>query len=220
MIAATEIRAGVTGHRSNRLVDSTIAELREHVRQVILTLAGATPHGRLIVVSALAEGADRLVGQEALAAGCDLVCPLPFQQDEYLRDFATEVSRAEFRALLGRATDIIELPGTRTSPEGTQDAYAAVGQYIVEAADLLIAVWDGQSARGSGGTADVVAAALARRIPVIWIDALTPHRIQVVTVDNAGGRVYGTMDDLAQRIAKHPDEIAANEPPQPSPAPR
>ena len=42
-------------------------------------------------------------------------------------------------------------------------------------ADRLFAVWDGQPARGYGGTADVVAEARARGIPVtvIWPEGAT-----------------------------------------------
>jgi hypothetical protein len=41
---------------------------------------------------------------------------------------------------------------------------------MVDRRDLLIAVWDGQPARGHGGTADVVQAAKDHRIPIqiIW----------------------------------------------------
>jgi hypothetical protein len=41
---------------------------------------------------------------------------------------------------------------------------------MLDHADLLWAVWDGQPARGYGGTADVVAAARAKGLPVrvIW----------------------------------------------------
>ena len=168
---------GVTGHRPDRLVGSAIDDLRGCMRDVITTILTASPNGRVTVLSPLAEGADRIVALEALAAGCELSCPLPFPQDEYLRDFATAASRAEFRALLGRATEVIELPGSRATPEGTEAAYAAVGGYIVGASDLLIAIWDGGSAHGSGGTADVVAAAVASRVPVVWIGALAPHQI-------------------------------------------
>jgi hypothetical protein len=43
---------------------------------------------------------------------------------------------------------------------------------MVDHADELYAVWDGQPARGYGGTADVVAYARQRSIPVrvIWPD--------------------------------------------------
>jgi hypothetical protein len=35
--------------------------------------------------------------------------------------------------------------------------YALAGAYIAERADVLIAVWDGAPARGTGGTGDIVA---------------------------------------------------------------
>ena len=43
---------------------------------------------------------------------------------------------------------------------------------MLDDADVLFAVWDGQPARGYGGTADVVAEARRRKVPVrvIWPD--------------------------------------------------
>jgi len=43
---------------------------------------------------------------------------------------------------------------------------------MIERADELVAIWDGQPARGYGGTADVVHAAHDRQVPVIvvWPD--------------------------------------------------
>jgi hypothetical protein len=38
---------------------------------------------------------------------------------------------------------------------------------------VLIALWDGQPSRGKGGTAEIVAYARQRGIPVVWIDAGT-----------------------------------------------
>lgn len=196
------VHVGVTGHRPGRLVDSAIADLRGRVRDVITTIVTASPNARVTVLSPLAEGADRIVALEALAAGCELSCPLPFSQDEYLRDFATAASRAEFHALLGRAKEVIELPGTRATPQGTEAAYAAVGGYIVGASDLLIAIWDGGSAHGSGGTADVVAAAVVSRVPVVWIGALAPHRMRLLIDGGAERHEDGTLDNLAQLVAQ------------------
>jgi hypothetical protein len=42
---------------------------------------------------------------------------------------------------------------------------------LVEQADVLVAVWDGKPAAGRGGTPDVIADALTRGLPVLWIDA-------------------------------------------------
>jgi hypothetical protein len=46
----------------------------------------------------------------------------------------------------------------------------AGSERMLDLADELVAVWDGLPARGHGGTADVVAVALDRGIPVtvIW----------------------------------------------------
>jgi hypothetical protein len=54
--------------------------------------------------------------------------------------------------------------------ESTEQAHLDGGRAVVDNSSLLVAVWDGQPARGLGGTADVVAYARQRSIPVtvIW----------------------------------------------------
>jgi hypothetical protein len=60
----------------------------------------------------------------------------------------------------------VELTRERTHEE----AYYAAGRYIVDHADRLIAVWDGDPPRGLGGTADVVDYARLIGVPVtvLW----------------------------------------------------
>ncbi|KQT31296.1 hypothetical protein ASG29_15145 [Sphingomonas sp. Leaf412] len=53
---------------------------------------------------------------------------------------------------------------------------AAAARIVVEQADALIAVWDGVSPGAAGGTLDTMAQALARGVPVLWIDAGDPAR--------------------------------------------
>lgn len=45
-----------------------------------------------------------------------------------------------------------------------------VGESVIDAADVLVAIWDGEEGRGPGGTAHVVELALQRMVPVIHID--------------------------------------------------
>jgi hypothetical protein len=54
----------------------------------------------------------------------------------------------------------------------TSESHMAASKLMIDAADELYAVWDGKPARGYGGTADVVAYARERGIPVrvIWPD--------------------------------------------------
>ena len=60
----------------------------------------------IIVLSSLAEGADRLVARVALAHGARLVAPMPMPIEEYRRDFEPGLkpgNAAEFDALLAQA---------------------------------------------------------------------------------------------------------------------
>ena len=94
---------GVAGHR--RLPDAQLA-LRGVVRDLLLDFRNRYPSTRIVLLSALAEGADRLVAREALELGFSLVVPLPMAREEYEKDFATPESLAEFRSLLLRAESV------------------------------------------------------------------------------------------------------------------
>ncbi|NJP95187.1 hypothetical protein HCN51_38110 [Nonomuraea sp. FMUSA5-5] len=54
--------------------------------------------------------------------------------------------------------------------ESTAESPMAAGARMLDDADVLFAVWDGQPARGYGGTADVVAEARRQGVSVrvIW----------------------------------------------------
>jgi hypothetical protein len=150
-------RLGITGHQklpthTAQLVDQALRELLE--RYEASTLVG---------VSCLCDGADQLFAQAILDRGGALEVVVPAQ--EY-RDSLDPASHAPYDALIAQAQDVQTLPFT----ESTEEAHLAGGQAVVDGADLLIAVWDGKPARGHGGTADVVAYARTRGIPVevIW----------------------------------------------------
>jgi hypothetical protein len=154
-------RVGVTGHR--RLADP--ARLAAEVDRVLDGWEGG------VIVSALAEGADRLVAARALERdGWRLEAVLPMPVADFLEDFDTEASRDEFRALLARAdsVSVVDAQPSRV------DAYAAAGVELVDGVDVLVAVWDGQPSRGRGGTADVVAYARELGRPLEWIRAEAP----------------------------------------------
>lgn len=149
-------------------------------------IAAAAPSSPLVVISPLAEGADRLIAREAVDAAYHLDCVLPFPRDDYATDFSGAATRSEYYALLESAGHIIELHGSRATPEQTDAAYMSAGEHVVEHADIMIAIWDGAEARGSGGTGDVVALALACSLPVLWISAIQPHDLRLIT-RNGGG---------------------------------
>jgi hypothetical protein len=149
-----------------------------------------------IIVSPLAEGADRLVARVAVDAGLELHCVLPFPRDVYARDFSTTPSRADYAALLDYAAAVVELDGSTATPAERDAGYTAVGDYTVARADLLIAVWDGGASRGEGGTGEVVTCAIARRIPVIWVASTAPHAVTILMA-SSDGMVQHPLSDLS-----------------------
>lgn len=160
-------RVGVTGHR--RLV--TTEGLERAIDEALRRIASRFP-GQLTVVSPLAEGADRLVVQRALALGHRrFVVPLPLPMDDYVRTFTSTDARAEFQSLLARATEVVIVGQSQTDLE----AYRAVGRWVLDHADALIVLWDGQPPRGEGGTGAIVEEARARALPLAWVHTAPPN---------------------------------------------
>jgi hypothetical protein len=171
---------GITGHRDIREEDRK--GLEHKLKEVFLKLHedyGATP---LVLVTALAEGADRLAAEVALSLHAQvkvrLVVPIPMPIELYERDFdsltvlrtplatltVSRSSREEFYALLATAEPKFELElaagntyETIARPGPARDRqYELVGKYIAQQSQILIALWDGVDSDRVGGTASVV----------------------------------------------------------------
>ncbi len=141
------------------------------------------PQAWLRFLSPLARGGDRLGAEAALSLDYDLFVPMPFARAEYEEDFSGAQNPAEpplsaaedlaqFTALLGRAGDsgnaVLSLDGGRAEQN---DAYEAVGRFVVRNSDILLAIWDGGPSGGRGGTAEIVEYAALGGVPVLWIHA-------------------------------------------------
>lgn len=197
----------VTGHRT---LAGDEAALRAAVQGGLRAIEEARPGAARRLVSALAEGADRLVAEEGLAAGWALSALLPMPRSLYVEDFADASSRQRFRELLERASEVVEMPATAESGEPRSAAYARLGERLVAECAVLLAVWDGAPARGEGGTAEVVGGALAAGRPVLWVDSRPPHSLRLL-VPGDGGPEERAADELA---------AALREPVAAAPAPR
>ena len=142
----------------------------------------------IAVISALAEGADRLGAHAAIAlqqtaphnigVGFQLDVPFPFSVDAYKKDFKTEDSKSEFDALLRDARRFWSclanaadraIPNRRTLRENC--SYEDAGLSLLNQSDLILAVWDGEAGAGRGGTRDLLDIAARSGTPIIHIDA-------------------------------------------------
>jgi hypothetical protein len=165
----SSLRIGVVGHRT---VDDPAAVAREVRRALAMARSRALPDGahtdplRLEVLSALAEGADRLAALVLLREpGATLIAILPVARDDYLSDFVSQASKDEFLELLEHAARVEVV-----SPAASRDeSYERAGRAIVDASDAMLAMWDGEPSRGRGGTAEIVEYARGSGVPVYWI---------------------------------------------------
>ncbi len=117
-----------------------------------------------------AAGAELSGTNAAMTAGADVAFIMPFAWDEYCADFQP-ASLSKIGQLLASASSSFELPGRRD--EGPR-AYERANDIILENIDLLIAVWDGERARGRAGTGDMVQRAATGGLPIIVIDPKDP----------------------------------------------
>lgn len=163
---AIPLLVGVTGHRD--VAEPHVDAARELVTQRLAQLMRDYPHTPIVVLSPLAEGADRIVAEAALALDLELVVPLPVGLEQYRRDFTAAESLEAFDALLAQAKASFVVPAS-SGPVGDDERYAELGSFIARTSDLLIALWDGLPSRGAGGTGDVVDARIANTEPIDWI---------------------------------------------------
>ena len=154
---------GFTGHR--QLKDTTGA-----ARAIRETLHALQREGRgeWIAVSSIAAGSDLLFVREALHAKLAWHALLPLAPGEFQRDFQPEEWKT-VQALLAEAEQV----RVATESGTREDAYLDCGVETAHLCDVLIAVWDGEPARGKGGTAEIVAYARSIEKPLVLIDANT-----------------------------------------------
>ena len=173
------LTVGITGHRLEALGADGGEVLRKRLSAAlqVVTDSARAVHAREAAlfqdheprfdfVTALAGGADQIAAQAALELGYNLSVVLPFEKAAYRQTLVENGDLGDFDALLEKNKRVLELPGDL---DDRIEGYVMVGRATVAHCDILIAVWDGQKARGPGGTGDVVQTAIERGTPVIHI---------------------------------------------------
>lgn len=132
---------GITGHQEREGIDwDWVRASIGHELQ-----RGAAPFRGL---SSLARGADQVFAEEVLRLGGDLTAIIPI--DRYETYFEGD-TLAAYRRLLS-AAKVERMP----SAKDDEAAFLAAGIRVADECEVLLAVWDGEGAHGSGGTADIV----------------------------------------------------------------
>jgi hypothetical protein len=151
-------RIGISGHMN--LTPATETLVQEALRELL----SAEPATELVGISCLARGADQLFAREVLDLGGQLIVVLP--SANYREQKVRPENQALFDELLGKATEIRTIPLAQSN----RAAYEAANMVLLDLAERLVAVWDGQSPTDQGGTGAVVEQAhqLGKPVHVVW----------------------------------------------------
>lgn len=140
---------GVSGHQE--LGDDSAWDW---VRNQITVFLKGLPRP-LVGITCLAIGADQMFAEIVIKLGGQIHAVIPFEG--YERTFEREADLDNYRRLKSVAAHVETLGPSPTDEE----AYLCAGKTVVDRSELLVAVWDGHSAHGLGGTGDIVQYAMA-----------------------------------------------------------
>ena len=149
--------AGITGHQ-NIGNEDIINWVKNEMKKII--------KNRDIQVgyTSLAVGADQLFAKMLLEEDLSYYVIIPCKN--YKKTFTNKNDLDLFKYYLGEATDKEVL----NFDEPSERAYYIAGIKMLKKIDILIAVWDGEPARGLGGTGDIVEKAINMNLPIIHIN--------------------------------------------------
>lgn len=151
------VNVGITGHQNLGTADTAhwvVLAIKKVVTEIAITQG----------FTSLAIGTDQLFANIMVEKAIPFIVVVPCTKIEL--SFKSDKDTALFRQLLAQAKGILRLP----FDEPSEEAYFEAGKTVVDKSDLLIAVWDGQPAKGLGGTGDVVHYALKNKKEVIHVD--------------------------------------------------
>ncbi|MCP3818684.1 hypothetical protein NLX86_11310 [Streptomyces sp. A3M-1-3] len=151
----------VTGHMD--LTEDSVPLVRDALRRLLESHAAADLTG----ISCIAKGSDSLFAEAVLEAGGRLVVVMPSK--DYRQKKVKTDHEATFDRLIEAAAEVVVLPHEAANRQAYEDA----NHTLLERADRLIAVWNGEPPSGKGGgTADTVIEARDAGLPV---DIVWPH---------------------------------------------
>jgi len=151
-------RIALSGHMNLTSATETLVDAA--LRDLLADEQGAG----LVGISCLARGADQLFARVILDLGGQLIVVLP--TPSYREQKVKPDNRALFDELLAKAAEVRHMPFA----ESNRQAYEAANDALLNMADRLVAVWDGQPSKDQGGTGAVVEQArqLGKPVQVVW----------------------------------------------------
>lgn len=151
------MKISITGHQN--IGDKEVVNwVKKELRRIIKDLGNITNS-----YSSLAVGADQIFAEIMINSNINLTAVIPCEG--YRNTFENDTVK-DYDILLRKAEDVIVLDYS----EPSEKAFYEAGKYVLNNCDILIAVWNGQKARGLGGTGDIVELAKKSRKKIFHIN--------------------------------------------------
>ncbi len=148
---------GLVGHRE--LSPTQLSSLQEQFDAFLLQLLESFRETPILVLTSIAEGADRLAHSSKYRNRIQICSVLPMPLNEYAKDFYSKKQRKTFEALVEDSEYVItfnEKSYKAFVGAARNKAYKDCADWISDHSNSLVAIWDGGLARGLGGTAGTV----------------------------------------------------------------
>lgn len=176
------MKVGFTGHQNigpKASIDWVCETLSEQVDKYRVTYG----------FTCLAAGADQIFAEVLRKKKIPFSTLIPC--DDYETTFDNPSELSNYYRLLSFAVEKIQVG----SGPPREVAYYQAGKEIVRRAEIIFAVWDGEKARGLGGTGDIVIHAIDSGKTVIHVNSKT---LQVEELKAESPRAKDVMDALSQ----------------------
>jgi len=147
---------GITGHRDLRPND--ISYLKQAVRKILKKYQDQYPNTEIILISALAEGADMLTAEVARDLGITLKVVIPYEESEYLKSFESKDAIKQYKSLSNYADGDPVFPPSysKKTIDNKELCYQILGEYLADTSNILIALYDGIETGKLGGTSAII----------------------------------------------------------------
>jgi hypothetical protein len=168
---------GISGKRN--ICSDDEPRIRAEIFDYINEFQKQCPDGSFTALSSIAIGADSIFADIVLNEFKQpLHAILPFNRIEYAKDFSSEELK-RFNEIISRADTVLQMADeVPTTFESRNQCYLEAGIYIVDRANAMIFVSDGQKPAGEGGTLEIISYAY-EQIPIVpnHIITITPTKI-------------------------------------------
>jgi hypothetical protein len=154
------MKIGITGHQNLGSI-SNFHEIANILKQIV------SEYPITLGYTCLAKGSDQLFAEILLEIGIPYVAVIP--SDRYENTFTEKGTFEKYKVLLQHANRKTLLPFAQ--PE--EKAFYEAGKYVADSVDLLIAIWNGEDAKGLGGTGDIVKYCLSLKKEVVHLNSIS-----------------------------------------------